>query len=111
MTTGPQYTRLRIYLGEEKRHGDRPLYEAIVLKARQLHLAGATVMRGTLGFGRSTRLHSLQVLFSEDMPVVIEIVDGAQKISDFVPSLRGFHDIGLVTCEAVDVLPCAPADP
>ncbi len=111
MTGSPPYTRLRIYLGEEKRHGERPLYEAIVLKARQLHLAGATVVRGTLGYGRSTRLHSLQVLFSEDMPVVIEIVDGAQQIAAFVPLLRGFRDIGLVTCEPVEVQLCAPLDP
>ena len=77
--------RLRIYIGEDKRHGDRPLYEAIVLKARHLQMAGATAVKGTLGYGRSTRLHSTEVLFSEDLPVIVEIVDSQEKI-------RGFSD-------------------
>ena len=96
--------RLRIYIGEDKRHGDQPLYEAIVLKARQLQMAGATVVRGTLGYGRSTRLHTTEVVFSEDLPVIVEIVDSHEKIQSFVPLLAGFGEIGLVTCEPVSVL-------
>ncbi len=96
--------RLRIYVGEDKRHGDRPLYEAIVLKARQLQMAGATVLRGTLGYGRSTRLHSVSVLRSEDLPVVVEIVDRADNIRRFFELLADIREIGLVTCEDVQVL-------
>ena len=96
--------RLRIYIGEDKRHADRPLYEAIVLKARQLQMAGATVVRGTLGYGRSTRLHTTDVVFSEDLPVIVEIVDSEERIAKFVPLLTGFEEIGLVTCDEVRVL-------
>jgi len=96
--------RLRIYIGEDKRHADRPLYEAIVLKARQLQMAGATVVRGTLGYGRSTRLHTTDVVFSEDLPVIVEIVDSEERIAKFVPLLAGFDQIGLVTCDEVRVL-------
>ena len=96
--------RLRVYIGEDKRHGEQPLYEAIVLKARQLQMAGATVVRGSLGYGRSTRLHSTEVVFSEDLPVIVEIVDSHEKIQSFVLLLAGFNEIGLVTCDAVSVL-------
>jgi PII-like signaling protein len=96
--------RLRIYIGEDKRHGDQPLYEAIVFKARQMQMAGATVVRGTLGYGRSTRLHTTGVIFSEDLPVIIEIVDSHEMIQSFVPLLANFNEIGLVTCDAVTVL-------
>ncbi len=96
--------RLRIYVGEDKRHGNKPLYEAIVIKARQLQMAGATVVRGTMGYGRSTRLHTANVVFSEDLPVIVEIIDGHDKIRDFVPLLTGFNEIGLVTCDEVSVL-------
>jgi PII-like signaling protein len=96
--------RLRIYVGEEKRHRDIPLYEAVVLKARQMQMAGATVVRGTLGYGRSTRLHTTRVVFSEDLPVIVEIVDSHDKIRSFVPLLAGFSEIGLVTCDEVSVL-------
>jgi PII-like signaling protein len=96
--------RLRIYIGEDKRHGDQPLYEAIVLKARQLQMAGATVVRGTLGYGRSTRLHTTEVVFSEDLPVIVEIVDSEERIAKFVPLLAGFEEIGLVTCDEVRLL-------
>jgi hypothetical protein len=105
--------RLRIFVGEDKRHGSQPLYEAIVLKARQIHMAGATVVRGTLGYGRSTRLHSTGVVFSEDLPVIVEIVDSEEKIRSFVPLLAGFNEIGLVTCDEVRVLlhPPVPRPP
>jgi PII-like signaling protein len=105
--------RLRIYIGEDKRHGDQSLYEAIVLKARQIQMAGATVVRGTLGYGRSTRLHTTEVVFSEDLPVIVEIVDSHDKIRNFVPLLAGFDEIGLVTCDEVSVLlhPPVPGPP
>ena len=100
---GPN-ARLRVYVGEDKRYGDRPLYEAIVLKARQLHMSGATVLRGTLGYGRSTRLHSVSVLRSEDLPVVVEIVDSADNIQRFFELLTDIKEIGLITRDDVQVL-------
>ena len=96
--------RLRIYMGEDKRHGDKPLFEAIVYKARQLQMAGATVVHGTLGYGRSTRMHTTSVVFSEDLPVIVEIVDSHDKIKEFIPLLAGINEIGLVTCDDVNVL-------
>jgi len=98
--------RLRIYLGEDKRHGDLPLYQAIIAKARRFHLAGALVVRGTEGFGHSTRLHTSDVLFSEDLPVLIEIIDRAQKIDELISALDQVGDIGLITYERVTVLRC-----
>jgi hypothetical protein len=98
------YIRLRIYVGEDKRHGDRPLYQAIVRKAREQRLAGATIFRGAQGFGRSTHLHTVDVLFSEDLPMVIEIIDSREKIEAFVALLDGVVDIGISTCEKVTVL-------
>ena len=78
---------LRIFIGEDDRFRGRPLYEAIVLQAREMHLAGATVLRGPMGFGRSSRLHTAKILrLSEDLPVVIEIVDSEKKIQDFLPA-------------------------
>ncbi len=96
--------RLRIYVGEDKLHGGRPLYEAIALKAREQHLAGATVLHGTLGFGHSTRIHTASVLFSQDLPIVIEIVDRPPKIEAFVALLQGVPEIGLVTLDAVTIV-------
>jgi PII-like signaling protein len=98
--------RLRIYVGEDKRLGDLPLYQAIVSRARQLRLAGAMVLRGTEGFGHSTRLHTADVLFSEDLPVLIEIIDRAQKINELIAALDRMGDIGLMTYEPVTVLRC-----
>ncbi|WP_337875383.1 DUF190 domain-containing protein [Elioraea sp.] len=96
---------LRIFIGEDDRDGDRPLYEAIVLKARELHLAGATVLRGAMGFGRSSRLHTTKILrLSQDLPLVIEIVDAEEKIRDFLAVLEGLMGSGLVTLERVEVL-------
>ncbi len=100
--------RLRIYLGEDKRRDGRPLYEAIVLKARQLQMAGATVVRGSQGYGRSTRLHTTQVVFSQDLPVVIEIIDSIENIRKFAALLDGIDEIGLVTCEDINVLRYPP---
>lgn len=96
--------RLRIYIGEDKRHGDRPLYQAVILKARQLHLAGATVLRATQGFGRSTRMHTVDVLFSQDLPLVVEFIDIEEKINSFLSVLEGLSDIGLLTYEKIQVL-------
>jgi PII-like signaling protein len=96
---------LRIFIGEDDRHGHQPLYEAIVLLARAEHLAGATVLRGPMGFGHSSRLHTAKILrLSEDLPMVIEIVDSAEKIDAFLPKLEGIMGSGLVTLERVQVL-------
>ena len=79
---------LRIFIGEDDRHQGRPLYEAIVLKAREMHLAGATILRGPMGYGHSSRLHTAKILrLSEDLPIVVEIVDGPEKIDGFLPQL------------------------
>jgi len=96
---------LRIFVGESDRWEHRPLYEAIVLKAREMHLAGATVLRGPMGFGKSSRLHTAKILrLSMDLPVVIEIVDGEEKIHDFLPVLEPMMQGGLVTLEKVKVI-------
>lgn len=96
---------LRIFLGENDRFEGKPLYEAIVLKAREAHLAGATVIRGPMGFGHSSRLHTSKILrLSEDLPLVIEIVDAPEKIDTFLPVLDGMMGSGLVTLEKVQVL-------
>jgi uncharacterized protein len=96
---------LRIFIGEDDRFEGRPLYEAIVLKAREMHLAGATVLRGPMGFGRSSRLHTAKILrLSEDLPVVIEIVDREARIDALLPVLDGRRSGGRVTLERVQVL-------
>ena len=96
---------LRIFIGEGDKAGRQPLYEAIVLKAREMHLAGATLLRGPMGFGRSSRLHTTKILrLSEDLPVVIEIVDAEEKINEFLPILDAMMGSGLVTLEKVKVL-------
>ena len=100
-----QATLLRIFVGEDDRHGHQPLYQAIVLKAREMHLAGATVLRGPMGYGHSSRLHTTKILrLSEDLPVVIEIIDGEERINSFLPVLDGMMTSGLVTLERVEVL-------
>jgi PII-like signaling protein len=96
---------LRIFIGEDDKCGRQPLYEAIVLKAREMHLGGATVLRGPMGFGHSSRLHTAKILrLSEDLPVVVEIVDSEEKINGFLPTLDGMMTSGLVTIEKVQVL-------
>jgi uncharacterized protein len=96
---------LRIFFGEDDKLAGRPLYEAIVMKAREMHLAGATVLRGPMGFGASSRLHTTKILrLSEDLPLVIEIVDSEEKINEFLPVLDGMMSSGLVTLEKVQVL-------
>jgi PII-like signaling protein len=96
---------LRIFIGEDDKFDGSPLHEAIVLKARELHLAGATVLRGPMGFGASSRLHTTKILrLSEDLPLVIEIVDSEDKINGFLPTLDGMMSSGLITLEKVQVL-------
>src|SRR5437773_10571500 len=96
---------LRISIGESDRWEHKPLYEAIVLKARELHLAGATVLRGPMGFGKSSRLHTAKILrLSMDLPLVIEIVDSEEKINAFLPTLDKMMGGGLVTMEKVNVI-------
>jgi PII-like signaling protein len=104
MKAPQEATLLRIFLGENDKAGHLPLYEAIVLKARELHLAGATVLRGPLGFGHSSRLHTSKILrLSADLPLVIEIVDTIAKIEAFLAVLDPMMQSGLVTTEKVQV--------
>ena len=96
---------LRIFIGESDRHEGRPLYEALVLKARELKLAGATVLRSPMGFGACSHLHTTKVLrLSGDLPIVIEIVDTEEKINAFLPVLDTMMGGGLVTLEKVRVI-------
>jgi hypothetical protein len=96
---------LRIFLGESDRHDGRPLYEAIVMKAREMNVAGATVLRAPMGFGLSSRVHTTKILrLSEDLPIIIEIVDSEAKINDFLPVLDTMMGSGLITMEKVKVL-------
>jgi uncharacterized protein len=96
---------LRIFIGESDRWHHQPLYEAIVLQAREKHLAGATVLRGPMGFGKSSRLHTAKILrLSMDLPVVIEIVDSEEKIEQFLPALDAMMGGGLITMEKVKVI-------
>ncbi len=103
---------LRIFFGEDDRSGNRPLHEAIVLKAREMKLAGATVLRGPMGFGHSSHLHTTKILrLSQDLPVVVEIVDSQEKIDGFLPVLDAMMSSGLVTIEKVQVLQYGEAKP
>ncbi len=98
-------TLLRIFIGELDKWHHQPLYEAIVLKARERGLAGATVLRGPMGFGATSRLHTAKILrLSEDLPVIIEIVDKEEKINAFLPELDQMVGDGLVTLEKVRVI-------
>jgi len=105
MTIPEDGSLLRIFIGESDRYGHHPLYEAIVLKARERGLAGATVLRGVMGFGKHSILHTAKILrLSEDLPMVIEIVDDPKKIEDFLPVLDEMIKDGLVTLEPIRVL-------
>jgi len=96
---------LRIFIGESDHWHGKPLYEAIVLKARELRLAGATVLRGPMGFGAKSHLHTAKVLrLSEDLPMLIEIVDSKEKIDAFMPHVDEMMEDGLVTLERVQVI-------
>lgn len=96
---------LRIFIGESDKWHGKPVYEAIVLKARELHLAGATVLRGPMGFGANSRLHTVKILrLSEDLPIIIEIVDSEEKINLLLPYIDQLVTEGLVTLEKVRVI-------
>ncbi|HOW82637.1 MAG TPA: DUF190 domain-containing protein [Spirochaetota bacterium] len=96
---------LRIFVGELDRHDGRPLYEALVMKARELNLAGATVLRGILGYGASSRIHSSKMLdLSEDLPLVVEIVDTEEKIHTILPFIEETVKEGLVTLEKMRII-------
>src|ERR1700690_3931397 len=100
-----QAVLLRIFIGENDKFDGRPLYEAVVMKAREMQLAGATVLRGPLGFGKSSLIHTDKILrLSMDLPLVIEIVDSEEKINGFLPTLEKMLGGGLVTLEKVKVL-------
>jgi PII-like signaling protein len=100
---------LRIFIGETDRHHHQPLYEAIVLKAREMHMAGATVLRGPMGYGASSRIHTAKILqLSMDLPLVVEIVDTEEKINGFLPILDEMMDGGLVTLEKARVIRYTP---
>jgi len=98
---------LRIFIGEKDRSGPHPLYEAIVLKAREMNMAGATVLRGPIGFGHSSLLHTAKILrLSDDLPLIVELVDSEERINSFLPVLDAMmsNGSGLVTMEKVQVL-------
>jgi PII-like signaling protein len=96
---------LRVFIGETDRWEHKTLYEAIVLKAREMHLAGATVLRGSMGYGKSSRLHTTKILrLSYDLPVIIEIVDTEEKINAFLPLLDQMIGSGLVTLEKARII-------
>jgi PII-like signaling protein len=98
-------TLLRIFIGESDRFEGHPLYEAIVLKARELDMAGATVLRGPMGFGKTSRLHTAKILrLSDDLQIVVEIVDSQRQIDQFLPLLENMIGAALVTVEKVQVI-------
>lgn len=103
---------LRVFIGESDQWQGRPLYEAIVLKARQAGLAGATVFKGAMGFGAHSRVHTFKLLrLSEDLPILIEIVDAEEKIRRFLPEIDQMVAEGLVTIERVEVIQYRPQAP
>ena len=109
MKTPEDAVLLRAFLGEDDKHGGLPLYEAIVLKAREMHLAGATVLRGPIGFGHSSRIHTSKIFrLSYDLPMVVEVVDTQQRIDGFLPALQEMMSKGIVTLEKVTVLRYGP---
>ena len=96
---------VRIFIGESDKVGNRPLYEVIVEDARKRGLAGATVLRGTIGFGAHSRIHTSKILrLSEDLPMVIELVDEEEKIKSFLPDLDSMIEEGLITIEKVKII-------
>jgi uncharacterized protein len=96
---------LRILIGEAARHDGKPLYEAIVMKARDMQLAGATVLRAGMGFGHSHTVHSAKILqLSDDLPLLIEIIDTKDKIAAFLPELEGMMKGGAATLQDLEML-------
>ena len=112
MDVPKQSALLRIYTDEKARAGHKALFEAIVLKARDQAIAGATVLRGPMGYGQSHRIHTASILnLSESLPLVIEIVDDESKLREFINTLESFKDIGLVTLEKVEVVHYGSVEP
>ncbi|PYP87346.1 MAG: hypothetical protein DMF61_10040 [Blastocatellia bacterium AA13] len=96
---------IRIFIGESDQWQGKPLYEAIILKARENGIAGATMLRGLMGYGAASRIHTAKILrLSEDLPIVVEIVDGEDKIAGFLPEIQAMVQDGLITVENVRVL-------
>jgi len=96
---------LRIFIGESDKWNGKPLYEALVLKAREMGLAGATMVRGLMGYGAASRIHTAKILrLSEDLPIIVEIVDNPEKITSFLPIIDEMVLEGLVTLERVQVI-------
>ena len=96
---------LRIFIGESDKWNGKPLYEALVLKAREMGLAGATMVRGLMGYGAASRIHTAKILrLSEDLPVIVEIIDSSDKIAFFLPVIDEMVQEGLVTLERVQVI-------
>ena len=96
---------LRIFIGESDRYQGRPLYEVIVLEARKRGMAGATVLRGVMGFGADSRMHTAKILrLSEDLPIIVEIVDKPERIAEFLPELDKMIEEGLITLERARVI-------
>jgi uncharacterized protein len=96
---------LRIFIGESDKWEGKPLYEALVLKAREMGLAGATMLRGLMGYGAASRVHTAKILrLSEDLPIIVELVDSQEKIASFLPVIDEMIQEGLVTLESVQVI-------
>jgi len=96
---------LRVFIGESDKVGSRPLYEVVVEEARKRGMAGATVLRGTIGFSAHSRIHTAKILrLSEDLPMIVEIVDTSERIEAFLPDLENMIEEGLVTLEKVRVI-------
>jgi uncharacterized protein len=96
---------LRVFVGESDKWEGKPLYEALVLKAREMGLAGATMLRGLMGYGAASRVHTAKILrLSEDLPVIVEIVDSQEKIASFLPLIDEMIQEGLVTLERVQII-------
>lgn len=96
---------LRVFISEDDKCSGRPLYETIVLRAREMHIAGATVLRGPLGFGQSKQIHTAKILrLSFELPVIVEIVDTQHHIDRFLPVLDELMSTGIVTLEKVKIV-------
>ncbi|MBB2969817.1 DUF190 domain-containing protein [Mesorhizobium sp. RMAD-H1] len=106
MTLPRESTLLRIFFGESDVTADgTPLYEAIVMKAREMRMAGATVLRGPMGFGRSSVLHTAKILrLSQDLPIVVEIIDAPEKVEELIPEITAMTQSCLITTEEVQVI-------
>ena len=95
---------LRIHFGEDDKWQNKPLYEAIVIKCRELDIAGATVFRGIEGYGASTLIHKRHVLFSSDRPIMVTVIDTEEKVSKLIPALDEMVSEGLIAMSEVEVI-------